>query len=126
MKVIEHDGSLSRHDLFSPAGNGDNHSFAPEIWATVAAHFEGAETISIATAARARNERVAAARATNPRFELPKEHERFSFIETSLYLRVFGEGTEGEARREWVRAFFGEFRSLLFWRLGIGGRSEVD
>ncbi|GAB1314495.1 hypothetical protein MFIFM68171_04705 [Madurella fahalii] len=74
--VIEHDGSLSRRDFSS----GDNSAFAPEVWAAVASHFAGAETISIETAARARRE------------------------------RVFGSGTEGLARTEWVRILFEQER----------------
>ncbi|KAM7204753.1 Chloroperoxidase [Naviculisporaceae sp. PSN 640] len=103
--VIEHDGSLSRKDIFF----GDNHTFAPEIWATVAAHFEG-ELISIETAAKARKDRLAVAPTQNPEFDLPDDAERFSFIETSLYLGIFGEGTEGNARTEWVRTLFEQER----------------
>lgn len=103
--IIEHDGSLSRNDIAS----GDNHSFAPEIWAAVAAHFT-AETISIQTAAQARKDRLEAAPTTNPEFNLTAEGLRFSAIETSLYLGVFGEGTEGNARTQWVRILFEEER----------------
>ncbi|KAK3325929.1 Chloroperoxidase [Apodospora peruviana] len=104
--IIEHDGSLSRNDVHS----GDNHSFAPEIWATVASHFEGKETISIETAATARKDRLAAAAKANPEFDLPADATRFSLIETSLYLGVFGEGTHGNARTEWVRTLFEQER----------------
>lgn len=100
-QVIEHDGSLSRRD----AQSGDNHSFAPEIWEAVAAHFEG-EIISIETAAKARKDRLATAPKQNPDFDLTDDGKRFSLIETSLYLRVFGEGIEGDARTEWVRTLF--------------------
>lgn len=102
MVVIEHDGSLSRKDIFS----GDNHTFAPEIWAAVAAHFEG-ELISIETAAKARKDRLAVAATQNPEFDPTDDANRSSLIETSLYLGIFGEGTEGNARTEWVRTFFG-------------------
>ncbi|EHK96198.1 putative sterigmatocystin biosynthesis peroxidase stcC [Glarea lozoyensis 74030] len=67
--IIEHDGSLSRADIFS----GDNHSFNPAIWASVAAFFTE-PTISIATSAAARKARLAAAAAVNPAEErLPYE-----------------------------------------------------
>ncbi|KAK0720117.1 Chloroperoxidase [Lasiosphaeris hirsuta] len=99
--VIEHDGSLSRND----DNSGDNHTFAPEIWATVAAHFTS-DTISIETAAQARKDRLAAAPKANPKFHLDESGLRFSAIETSLYLRVFGEGIEGNARTDWVRTLF--------------------
>ncbi|KAK3328253.1 Chloroperoxidase [Cercophora scortea] len=99
--VIEHDGSLSRNDVAS----GDNHTFAPEIWATVAAHFTE-DTISIETAAQARKDRLAAAPKLNPAFSMSDDDKRFSFIETSLYLRVFGHGTDGHAKTQWVRTLF--------------------
>ena len=34
---------------------------------------------------------------------------RFSAIETALYLRVFGDGTRGDAKTAWVRTLFGQF-----------------
>ncbi|KAK0727805.1 Chloroperoxidase [Lasiosphaeria miniovina] len=100
--VIEHDGSLSRNDIHL----GDNHSFAPEVWAAVAAHFADDDVISIETAARARKARLAAAPKMNPAFSITDEQLGFSSIETSLYLLVFGHGTEGDARTEWVRTLF--------------------
>lgn len=124
--MIEHDGSLSRRDLYASDsrggggdGGGDNATFAPEVWAAVASHFGGSETISIETAARARRDRLAAAPATNPRFDMGEQDLRFSLIETCLYLRVFGTGTEGHARTEWVRVLFGEFadpRKRMDWK----------
>ncbi|KAK0629576.1 Chloroperoxidase [Bombardia bombarda] len=100
--VIEHDGSLSRNDAYS----GDNHSFAPETWAAVAAHFRDLDTISVETAAQARKDRLATAPKANPDFDLTTDGNRFSFIETALYLRVFSQGIDGNARTEWVRSMF--------------------
>ncbi|KAK0739382.1 Chloroperoxidase [Apiosordaria backusii] len=104
--IIEHDASLSRKDVFF----GDNHSFSPEVWATVSKHFQGLEKIPIDVAAKARKERVENAKATNPEFNLTPDHERFSVLETCLYLYVFGEGTEGNARTDWVRVLFEQER----------------
>jgi len=99
--IIEHDGSLSRKDAYS----GDNHTFAPEVWATVASHFTQ-DKISIETAALARKNRLTDASNANPEIQLTPDAIRFSFIETSLYLYVLGEGTDGNARTEWVRTLF--------------------
>jgi hypothetical protein len=109
---MEHDGSLSRNDIYF----GDNHSFNQAIFDTVAAHF-GHETISIKQAGVARSERIKAARAANPDFELTDDGENFSRLETALYLRLFGHGTEGHARTEWVEILFRE--SLPFPRLVV-------
>lgn len=95
---------MTRNDAFF----GDNHTFSPEIWASVSAHFGDREVIPIATAAEARKARVAKAAEENPEFNLTSNHVRFSFIETSLYLYVFGDGLEGNAKTEWVRVLMGE------------------
>lgn len=102
--MIEHDGSLSRNDIFF----GDNHSFNETIFNTVAAHF-GPYTISIKQAATARTSRIAAARAVNPEFEFVADQDQFSQFETALYLRVFGHGVEGNARTDWVNILFRKF-----------------
>ncbi|RKL00196.1 hypothetical protein BFJ68_g12881 [Fusarium oxysporum] len=99
--LIEHDGSLSRADIFF----GDNHSFNETIWASTASHFTE-PTISIATAAKARKERLKAAEAANPEFSLPADLQQFSFIETALYLSVFGNLNDGNAKTEWVKTLF--------------------
>ncbi|KAF4446565.1 hypothetical protein F53441_9792 [Fusarium austroafricanum] len=103
--VIEHDGSLSRADIFF----GDNHSFNETIWASTASHFTES-TISIPTAAKARKERLAAAKAVNPEFKLDADGTRFSLIETALYLSVFGNLQDGNAKTEWVKTLFQEER----------------
>ncbi|CVK95124.1 related to chloroperoxidase [Fusarium mangiferae] len=103
--VIEHDGSLSRADIFF----GDNHSFNETIWAATASHFTE-PTISIATAAKARKDRLKAAEAANPEFSLPADLQQFSFIETALYLSVFGNLNDGNAKTEWVKTLFQEER----------------
>jgi hypothetical protein len=113
--VIEHDGSLSRHDIHTPPPLNNNTEFAPEVWTPVFGHFRASETISIEAAADARRERVEMARETaDAAFAMSVTDRRASVLETCLYLRVFGEGVEGGARREWVRVLFGEFCSFLF------------
>ena len=101
--VIEHDGSLSRNDIFF----GDNHSFNWAIWKSVSAFFTEA-TISVSTAAKARAARLKAAAAVNPEFNFTAQDTQNSLFETALYLRVFGNGTQGDARTEWVRILFGK------------------
>ncbi|KAK2032991.1 Cloroperoxidase [Colletotrichum zoysiae] len=99
--IIEHDGSLSRNDIYF----GDNHSFNLTIWESVASQFTNS-TISIPTAAKARGARLQAAAAANPEFNLTAEGAQFSFIETALYLSVFGNLDDGNARTDWVRVLF--------------------
>jgi hypothetical protein len=71
----------------------------------VAAHFTAKE-ISIPVAAKARTDRVAAARAANPKFNFTAREDQFSLFESALYLRTFGKGTEGNARTDWVKVMF--------------------
>ncbi|MAD84136.1 MAG: hypothetical protein CL912_14330 [Deltaproteobacteria bacterium] len=100
--VIEHDGSLSRNDIFF----GDNHSFNSSIWDSVAASFTNA-TISLSTANSARATRLAAAAAVNPEFNMTASDAQFSGIETALYMTVFADpGITSEARTEWVGVLF--------------------
>ncbi|KAM0269064.1 hypothetical protein ACHAQH_009829, partial [Verticillium albo-atrum] len=99
--VIEHDGSLSRNDIYF----GDNHSFNRTIWDSVASHFTN-RTISIQTAAAARKARLQAAAAANPEFNLNADGVQFSFIETALYLSIFGNVNDGNAVTKWVRVMF--------------------
>ncbi|KAK5655074.1 hypothetical protein OQA88_5973 [Cercophora sp. LCS_1] len=103
--VIEHDGSLSRNDIFF----GDNHSFNPKIFKTVSSFFTK-DVISITTAAKARKARLAVARAANPAFNFTAREDQFSQFETALYLAVFGKGTQGNAKTKWVEVMFREER----------------
>ncbi|CAI4214395.1 unnamed protein product [Parascedosporium putredinis] len=103
--VIEHDGSLSRNDLYF----GDNHSFNSRIYDTVAKFFTKS-TISIETAARARKARLAAAAAANPQFQYGEQEETVSLFETALYLATFGTGTQGNAPTKYVNILFREER----------------
>ncbi|KAK3380963.1 Chloroperoxidase [Podospora didyma] len=104
--VIEHDGSLSRADTYF----GDNHSFNATIWNQTRSFFTE-ETISLATAAKARSARLwAAAAAVNPTFNLPLNDMKSSILETALYLIIFGNDTQGDAKTQWVRILF-ELRS---------------
>ncbi|KAK1495353.1 hypothetical protein CCUS01_13486 [Colletotrichum cuscutae] len=105
MAVIEHDGSLSRNDFYF----GDNHSFNKDIWESVAVAFTNT-TISIPTAAKARVSRLQAAAAANPVFNLTADGTQFSFIETALYLSVFGNLEDGNANTEWVKVLFTQER----------------
>lgn len=94
----------------------DNHTFSPEIWATVLQVIGDDERISIETAAKMRGFRIAEGPKLNPEgFKMSSEDLRFSAIETALYLRVFGRGTEGGAETRWVRVMFGEFFSFFFF-----------
>lgn len=106
--VIEHDGSLSRGDIYF----GDNISFNETIWESTAAHFTES-TISIKTAAKARKDRLEAAAAVNPEFSLPASQAQFSFIETALYLSVFGNTDDGNAKTEWVKTLFRKLIMLI-------------
>ncbi|KAK3346988.1 Chloroperoxidase [Lasiosphaeria hispida] len=103
--VIEHDGSLSRGDI----AFGDNHSFKPSIYNTVADYFTK-DVISITAAAKARSARLRAARAANPAFNFTAREDQFSQFETALYLAVYGKGTEGNAKTKWVNILFREER----------------
>ncbi|KAG4429663.1 hypothetical protein IFR05_014850 [Cadophora sp. M221] len=104
--IIEHDGSLSRNDIYFE----DNHSFNSTIWNSVAAFFTN-DTISLDTAKSARSSRLAAAAAVNPQFNMSASDAQFSGIETALYMTVFADpDVASEARTEWVDVLFAKER----------------
>ncbi|KAF2218209.1 Chloroperoxidase [Elsinoe ampelina] len=111
--VIEHDGSLSRADIYT----GDNYSFNRRIWASVTRFFTE-EKISIETAASARAARLRDARRRNPEFNLTAVGMQFSRVETALYLVVFGDPVLGNADRGQVEYLFRKERlpTKLGWR----------
>lgn len=104
-KVIEHDSSLSRNDIYF----GNNLAFNPKIFAPVAKILFTKDKISIETASKARRARIAAAAAANPTFNFTANEDRFSQFESALYLGVFGKGTEGNAKSKWVEVMFRTF-----------------
>jgi hypothetical protein len=100
--VLEHDGSLSRNDVYF----GDNLHFNASIWNSVASWFTD-DVISIPTAARARNARMKAASEENPDFDIPLSLATNSYFETALYLVTFGEKLVGNAPTCYIKALFG-------------------
>lgn len=103
--VLEHDGSLSRQDIFF----GDNHSFNETVWAQTLLHFT-LPVISIETAAKARAAAIARAASVNPEFNMTAGQAQNSFIEQALYLSVFGSPTKGNAVTDHVKILFEEER----------------
>ncbi|RDW71896.1 hypothetical protein BP5796_07930 [Coleophoma crateriformis] len=103
--IIEHDGSLSRADIYF----GDNHSFNASIWNGTKAYFTD-EIITISTAATARAARLALDATQNPTMNITTSQYTSSLIESSLYLTVFGNPVDGNASRSYVEAFFEEER----------------
>lgn len=105
--VCEHDASLSRNDAYF----GDDVSFDGPVWDAVKASFPEGDVITIEAAANTWNERVAAARAANPDFDLTHSGRQNGISETGLYLMVFGDRVDGNATTDWVNTFFGKCRS---------------
>ena len=107
--VIEHDGSLSRNDIYF----GDNYSFNSSIWDSVVASFTNT-TISLSTAKSARATRLATAAAVNPDFNMTASDVQFSGIETALYMTVFADPeVTSKARTEWVGVLFSKTTPLI-------------
>ncbi|KAM7196868.1 Cloroperoxidase [Naviculisporaceae sp. PSN 640] len=117
--VIEHDSSLSRKDT----ALGDNIAFDAQVFDPVAETLFASEKISITTAAQARRQRIAAAAAANPQFNFTAREDGASALESALYLAVFGNGVEGDARSDWVEVFFREER--LPYREGFRRSKEM-
>ena len=100
----EHDGSLSRNDLYF----GDNHSFNKTMWDKTAAHFLN-KTISLPTVARVIRDRLDVGYATNPKFT----PSLFSTLgEAGLYLKAM-QGLYKETKTEYVQILFRELKTMF-------------
>lgn len=106
--LIEHDASLSRKDAYF----GDALNFDPEVWAGTSAVWRdtNATTISIEAAAKGRLARIAKDKVENPKYNLTSAGEAAGLGETALFVAVFGDKVEGNARVDWVDIFFRESR----------------
>ncbi|KAK8043106.1 sterigmatocystin biosynthesis peroxidase stcC [Apiospora phragmitis] len=105
-KPFEHDASLSRAE----ASSGDALHFDPKVWAQTAGHFGDTGVVSIEAAAEARADRIATARRTDPDFNLTESQTTTTYAESGLYLIVFGDKTNGNARTDWVKSMFEQER----------------
>ncbi|KAI6362063.1 hypothetical protein MCOR25_006298 [Pyricularia grisea] len=103
--ILEHDGSLSRQDI----ALGNNLVLNQTIWSKTLQDFPN-DQISLSDSARARKHRHADAKAANSQYDLPLNEQLISFIESALYQSVFGQGTDGGARKDWIRTLFEQER----------------
>ncbi|PGH16317.1 hypothetical protein AJ79_01859 [Helicocarpus griseus UAMH5409] len=104
--LIEHDGSLSREDIFF----GDNNSFNETIWQSVVDYFRDAQAVNLAAAAKARLNRIKVQSERNPEFTFSAKNMVISYTETAQYLSVFGDPIQGNPPVEWVKIFFEQER----------------
>ncbi|KAH8203546.1 hypothetical protein TruAng_002294 [Truncatella angustata] len=109
--AIEHDGSLSRNDIFF----GDDLHFNPLIWAATAARYGiripfASSVITVEIAARARAARVRDAKLVNPKFNLTDAGSSGSIGETSVLLTAFWDPNQGGVPKDYVRVLFEEER----------------
>lgn len=103
--AIEHDASLSRLD----AALGDNLHFNPRVWAETSSKFTNS-IISVQDAAAAHRYRIAQNRIENPGMTFGQKEASFSYLETAIYMSVFGNATGTNVQRRWVKTFFGKYR----------------
>ena len=112
--AIEFDGSLSRSDF----ALGDDHTFDPAIWHTVAVNLdlyntgpsEADKYVTIETAAKARAARVKDAMAANKDFD-PAGQPVGSPGTSALYMTSLWDDEAGAVPKVWIRALFGRFRN---------------
>lgn len=107
--AIEHDGSLSRNDLFF----GDDLHFNPLIWTATAARYGirvpfTSPVITVDIAARARAARVKDAKLVNPAFNFTDASLSGSIGETSVLLTAFWDKSAGGVPKDYARVLFGK------------------
>ncbi|KAL3418146.1 chloroperoxidase-like protein [Phlyctema vagabunda] len=100
-QIIEHDGSLSRGDIFF----GDNHSFNPAAWARTLANWGDVETLTFAIAGAERTARFNYGASTNPDFNATFAQSG-SLLEYSLLLSSFGDPVLGNANKSLAMYMF--------------------
>ncbi|TKW54520.1 putative sterigmatocystin biosynthesis peroxidase stcC [Colletotrichum tanaceti] len=107
---VEHDGSLSRRDMyFDPSNRFDKKTFDAFI-----AYFGGATTINITTIANARARHALEMNRVNPSFTtLPESAIPAATGECAFLLTVFGSPGTLVANRAYVRFFFRNERLRL-------------
>lgn len=106
--AVEHDGSLSRAD----ASTGNHWSFNKTIFNSYMAQFKGKETITIEMAAKARMFRINTEKARDKQFTYEKRQQLISNGESSLILGLFGDIDEGNAKKSYIKTWFG--KSLFY------------
>lgn len=104
--VIEHDASLSRADN----STGNDYSFNQTIWDTVTNYFSGQTNATIATAAKAKFNRVTTEAGRDPEFSYGPIQFILSYGESALYLSTMGDPVTGSAPVEFVQSLFEEER----------------
>lgn len=118
--LIEHDGSLSRRDL----AEGDNWSFDADVFAETQTFWPD-DLISVRHAAKALHGRQETQKEVNAAYDMPLGQYPNAIGQTAMYLGLFGDYSDGNARKDWVVYFFGEFfstsRCLLLLLLLPGG-----
>ncbi|KAL1612128.1 hypothetical protein SLS60_000351 [Paraconiothyrium brasiliense] len=117
---IEHDGSLSRKDIFFDPSN----RFDPETFDNLVSYFGDSETINISSLANARARHAYDMSLINPEFEITQESIPVIVGENAMLLSIFSSPSEHPnldnpiARRDWLEFFFRneQFPLVLGWR----------
>ncbi|OIW29222.1 Cloroperoxidase [Coniochaeta ligniaria NRRL 30616] len=111
---VEFDGSLSRNDHYF----GDDNSFNPFIWATVAKRLglydiqrsQKDKYVTVEVAAKARAARVKDAKRVNPEFNASANEVTGSPGTTALYLVTLWDEKADAAPKSWIKSFFEQER----------------
>lgn len=103
--LIEHDGSLSRADIGQDSG--DNWSFNATLFEETKTYWTS-DTISLTQAASALYARQKTQQSANSKYDLPLAQLTNALGQTAMYLGLFGDYSDGNARKDWVVYFFGK------------------
>jgi len=120
--VVEHDISISRHDI----AQGDNHSPQPQLIRELLDSSSDGKTLSMEDLAAHRKRRIHEQLKINPDAVYGSFQHLEACVEIALILHVFGDGQK--VPRDYLRAFFQEERLPMqegwkkrgwWWPLGI-------
>lgn len=101
--LIEHDGSLSRKDIFFDLSN----RFDPDTFNNFISYFGDSDKIDIPSLANARARQAFDMSLINPEFVITQESIPVIVGENAMLLEIFGNPPENPvARRDWLEFFF--------------------
>ncbi|OLN95791.1 putative sterigmatocystin biosynthesis peroxidase stcC 4 [Colletotrichum chlorophyti] len=99
---LEHDGSLSRRDMYFDTSN----RFDKDTFDSFLSYFGDAQTINTSSIANARGRHALEMSRINPTFTLPESALQLALGEAALLLTVWGSPTNPIANRSYLEFFF--------------------
>lgn len=110
--VIEHDGSLSRDDIFFDPSN----KFDERVFDNLLSYLPDTQNFNVSDLANARSRHAHDMSLVNPTFEISEEAIPVIMGENAMLLAVFGHPERPSPNRTFIEYFFRRFCLGQTWR----------